>query len=39
MMPKLLYQRLDEIGTDFAVIYPTAGLRCRASRTTKPGAP
>ncbi len=27
MMPKLLYQRLDEIGTDFAVVYPTAGLR------------
>jgi predicted TIM-barrel fold metal-dependent hydrolase len=27
MMPKMLYQRLDEIGTDFAVIYPTAGLR------------
>jgi predicted TIM-barrel fold metal-dependent hydrolase len=27
MMPKLLYERLDEIGTDFAVIYPTAGLR------------
>src|SRR6202035_1321038 len=27
MMPKLLYQRLDEIGIDFAVIYPTAGLR------------
>src|SRR5947207_14498967 len=27
MMPKLLYQRLDEIATDFAVIYPTAGLR------------
>src|ERR1700758_5219180 len=26
MMPKLLYERLDEIGTDFAVIYPTAGL-------------
>ena len=25
MMPKLLYERLDEIGTDFAVIYPTAG--------------
>jgi predicted TIM-barrel fold metal-dependent hydrolase len=23
---KLLYERLDEIGTDFAVIYPTAGL-------------
>jgi predicted TIM-barrel fold metal-dependent hydrolase len=27
MMPKLLYERLDEIGTDFAIIYPTAGLR------------
>ena len=27
MMPKLLYERLDEIGTDFAVVYPTAGLR------------
>src|SRR6476659_4526834 len=27
MMPKMLYSRLDEIGVDFAVIYPTAGLR------------
>jgi predicted TIM-barrel fold metal-dependent hydrolase len=27
MMPRMLYERLDEIGTDFAVIYPTAGLR------------
>src|SRR5262245_35047940 len=27
MMPKMLYERLDEIGTDFAVIYPTSGLR------------
>jgi predicted TIM-barrel fold metal-dependent hydrolase len=27
MMPKLLYDRLDEIGIDFAVIYPTVGLR------------
>jgi predicted TIM-barrel fold metal-dependent hydrolase len=27
MMPKMLYDRLDEIGIDFAVIYPTAGLR------------
>lgn len=26
MMPKLLYERLDEFGVDFAVIYPTAGL-------------
>ena len=27
MMPKLLYERMPEFGTDFAVIYPTAGLR------------
>ena len=27
MMPRLLYSRLDEFGCDFAVIYPTAGLR------------
>jgi predicted TIM-barrel fold metal-dependent hydrolase len=27
MMPRLLYERLDEIGTDFAIVYPTAGLR------------
>jgi len=27
MMPRLLYDRLDELGTDFAIIYPTAGLR------------
>src|SRR6267154_4311826 len=27
MMPKMLYERLDEIGLDFAVVYPTAGLR------------
>ena len=26
MMPRLLYDRLDELGIDFAVIYPTAGL-------------
>src|SRR5690348_3348297 len=25
-MPKLLYQRLDEIGLDFTVLYPTLGL-------------
>ena len=24
MMPRLLYERLDEIGSDFAIIYPTA---------------
>ena len=27
MMPRLLYERLDEFGADFAIIYPTAGLR------------
>jgi predicted TIM-barrel fold metal-dependent hydrolase len=26
MMPRLLYDRLDELGIDFAVIYPTGGL-------------
>src|SRR5690242_18536435 len=27
MLPRLLYERLPEFGTDFAIIYPTAGLR------------
>ncbi len=27
MLPRLLYERLPELGLDFAVIYPTAGLR------------
>jgi predicted TIM-barrel fold metal-dependent hydrolase len=27
MLPHLLYERLDEIGSDFAIVYPTAGLR------------
>jgi predicted TIM-barrel fold metal-dependent hydrolase len=26
MMPRMLYDRLDEIGIDFGVIYPTGGL-------------
>lgn len=26
MMPRLLYERLDEFGIDFAVLYPTGGL-------------
>ncbi len=26
MLPKLLYERLDETGVDFAIIYPTTGL-------------
>jgi predicted TIM-barrel fold metal-dependent hydrolase len=27
LLPRLLYERLDELGLDFAVLYPTAGLR------------
>jgi predicted TIM-barrel fold metal-dependent hydrolase len=27
LMPRLLHERLEEFGADFAVIYPTAGLR------------
>jgi predicted TIM-barrel fold metal-dependent hydrolase len=26
MLPQLLYRRLDELGIDFALLYPTAGL-------------
>ena len=26
MLPRLLYERLDDLGLDFCVIYPTAGL-------------
>ena len=26
MMPRLLYERLDEFGIDFTILYPTAGL-------------
>jgi predicted TIM-barrel fold metal-dependent hydrolase len=26
MMPKMLYDRLDELGIDFGIVYPTAGL-------------
>src|SRR5439155_5800113 len=26
MLPRLMYERLDELGLDFSVIYPTAGL-------------
>src|SRR5262245_35513958 len=27
MLPRFLYERLEELGIDFAAIYPTAGLR------------
>ena len=26
MMPMMLYDRMDEIGSDYAIVYPTAGL-------------
>ena len=26
MMPRLMYERLDDLGIDFCVVYPTAGL-------------
>src|SRR3989454_1329788 len=26
LMPRLLYERLDDLGLDFCVVYPTAGL-------------
>ncbi|HXH85115.1 MAG TPA: amidohydrolase family protein [Candidatus Tectomicrobia bacterium] len=29
MLPRLLHERLDELGLDFAVLYPTVGLRLR----------
>jgi len=27
MMPRLFYDRMDEFGCDYAIVYPTAGLR------------
>jgi predicted TIM-barrel fold metal-dependent hydrolase len=27
LMPRMLYDRMDEFGADFAIVYPTAGLR------------
>ena len=27
MLPRLMYERLDELGIDFSVLYPTAGLK------------
>ena len=38
MLPRLLYDRLDELGIDFGIIYPTAGLSVPHSRTTRRGA-
>src|SRR5438094_1639280 len=38
MMPRLLYERLDEFGCDYAIVYPPPGCACRGSATTPPGA-
>jgi predicted TIM-barrel fold metal-dependent hydrolase len=35
MYPRLLYERLEELGLDFAAIYPTAGLRIPRIRDDK----
>jgi hypothetical protein len=33
MLPRLMYERLDDLGIDFCVVYPTAGLGFHRSRT------
>jgi len=38
LFPRLLAERLDEIGLDFTIIYPAGGLRCRGSAPTSRGA-
>jgi len=39
MMPRMLYDRADELGIDFGIVYPTAGLGISAHRRrTRPGA-
>ena len=35
MLPKLIYQRMDELGLDFAVLYPTAGIGVPLSPTRR----
>jgi hypothetical protein len=36
MMPKLLYDRLDELGLDFVIVRRPPGCAFRASRTMPP---
>ena len=36
MLPKLFYERLDEIGLDLAIIYPSAGMRFPAAKLDEP---
>ncbi len=35
MLPKLMYDRLDELGIDFAILYPTYGLTVTALANTE----
>jgi hypothetical protein len=35
MMPRLMYQRLDDLGIDFSVVYPTAGLSYHRMQDTR----
>src|SRR6184192_11111 len=35
MLPRLLYERLDDLGIDFCVVYPTAGLGYHRMQDTR----
>ncbi|PYN81087.1 MAG: amidohydrolase [Candidatus Rokuibacteriota bacterium] len=35
MLPKLMYERLDDLGIDFCVVYPTAGLSFHRLQDTR----
>jgi len=35
MLPRMMYERLDDLGVDFAVIYPTAGLGYHRMQDTR----
>jgi predicted TIM-barrel fold metal-dependent hydrolase len=35
MLPRLMYERLDDLGIDFAVVYPTAGLSFHRMQETR----
>ena len=35
MLPRLMYERLDDLGIDFCVVYPTAGLGYHRMQDTR----
>src|SRR5256884_6615388 len=35
MLPRLMYERLDDLGIDFSVVYPTAGLSYHRMQDTQ----